>query len=395
MTELIIAAVAALIVVAASVRWHWWRLRTKGMKKPLNKAVFLDRDGTLIYERPGVYISRTSQLRLYKSTPEALRILSKLGFKLFIVSNQSGIGRGYFGKETVEELNAYLRGLLKKSGVLLDGIYYCPHAPEKHCRCRKPETLLGEQIIKEHGVDPAASFMIGDKRADVEFGRRLGMSPYQHGEVFVTQDGAETDLDLGYYERYLGLDMSKANIITSGNVYKAVIEKERRGDYLGGTVQVIPHITNEIKGRLVALSKDTDVVLVEIGGTVGDIESLPFLEAVRQLRYDFGASNVLSIHVTFVPYMESGDFTLTKSVKAQSLKEKITLTGEKLIYASKRKRIWTDEPVEINQRGATVKGQGLEASPDLSEITINQQSTKIPEKLDKDTTGLLNEGKKH
>jgi len=93
--------------------------------------------------------------------------------------------------------------------------------------------------------------------------------------------------------------------------------------------------------------------------------------------------------------MESGDFTLTKSVKAQSLKEKITLTGEKLIYASKRKRIWTDEPVEINQRGATVKGQGLEASPDLSEITINQQSTKIPEKLDKDTTGLLNEGKKH
>jgi len=145
------------------------------MKKPLNKAVFLDRDGTLIYERPGVYISRTSQLRLYKSTPEALRILSKLGFKLFIVSNQSGIGRGYFGKETVEELNAYLRGLLKKSGVLLDGIYYCPHAPEKHCRCRKPETLLGEQIIKEHGVDPAASFMIGDKRADVEFGRRLGM----------------------------------------------------------------------------------------------------------------------------------------------------------------------------------------------------------------------------
>jgi len=138
------------------------------------------------------------------------------------------------------------------------------------------------------------------------------MSPYQHGEVFVTQDGAETDLDLGYYERYLGLDMSKANIITSGNVYKAVIEKERRGDYLGGTVQVIPHITNEIKGRLVALSKDTDVVLVEIGGTVGDIESLPFLEAVRQLRYDFGASNVLSIHVTFVPYMPTSNEIKTK-----------------------------------------------------------------------------------
>ena len=128
------------------------------------------------------------------------------------------------------------------------------------------------------------------------------MNPFQHGEVYVTDDGAETDLDLGHYERYLGTHLSQRNNYTSGRIYNTVITKERRGDYLGGTVQVIPHITDEIKSSILSLaSDDLDVTLVEIGGTVGDIEGLPFLEAIRQLRADLGKDNVLYIHLTLVP----------------------------------------------------------------------------------------------
>ncbi len=125
------------------------------------------------------------------------------------------------------------------------------------------------------------------------------MNPFQHGEVFVTEDGAETDLDLGHYERFMDVDCSEASSITTGKVYRAVIDAERRGDYLGGTVQVIPHVTNEIKRRLLAI--DADVVIAEIGGTVGDIESLPFLEAIRQMRGDVGWDNTLYVHVTLIP----------------------------------------------------------------------------------------------
>ncbi|HOX24097.1 MAG TPA: CTP synthase, partial [Elusimicrobiales bacterium] len=138
------------------------------------------------------------------------------------------------------------------------------------------------------------------------------MNPFQHGEVYVTDDGAETDLDLGYYERFLGITATHANIVTAGSVYKAVIERERRGEFLGDTVQVIPHVTNEIKSRFRALEKSCDVTLVEIGGTVGDIESLPFLEAARQMRQDLGPGNVLYVHVTLVPYIESADELKTK-----------------------------------------------------------------------------------
>ena len=127
------------------------------------------------------------------------------------------------------------------------------------------------------------------------------MSPFQHGEVFVTEDGAETDLDLGHYERFLRTKMTKSNNFTSGSVYESVLKKERRGDFLGATVQVIPHITDEIKKRVLALGADYDVVLVEIGGTVGDIESLPFLEAARQLKLELGSQNSLLIHLTLVP----------------------------------------------------------------------------------------------
>jgi CTP synthase len=131
------------------------------------------------------------------------------------------------------------------------------------------------------------------------------MSPYQHGEVFVTDDGAETDLDLGHYERFIDERLTRDNNVTAGRIYWSVIEAEREGDYHGNTVQVIPHITDEIKKCVTKLdsNRDLDVVITEIGGTVGDIESLPFLEAIRQLRYDLGWENVLFIHVTLVPYL--------------------------------------------------------------------------------------------
>ncbi|OFW15028.1 MAG: CTP synthase [Acidobacteria bacterium RIFCSPLOWO2_12_FULL_66_10] len=138
------------------------------------------------------------------------------------------------------------------------------------------------------------------------------MSPYQHGEVYVTDDGAETDLDLGHYERFTSTVTTKASNWTTGKIYQSVIQKERRGDYLGRTVQVIPHITNEIKDAIRAVSKDADVVLVEIGGTVGDIESLPFLEAIRQFRQDVGRDNTLYVHLTLVPFIGAAGELKTK-----------------------------------------------------------------------------------
>lgn len=138
------------------------------------------------------------------------------------------------------------------------------------------------------------------------------MNPYQHGEVFVTDDGAETDLDLGHYERYTSLTLTKENNYTTGRIYHSVIMKERRGDYLGATVQVVPHITDEIKSSILRVAQDTDVAIVEIGGTVGDIESLPFLEAIRQIPYDVGRENVLYVHLTLVPYIGAAGELKTK-----------------------------------------------------------------------------------
>ena len=148
------------------------------------------------------------------------------------------------------------------------------------------------------------------------------MSPFQHGEVFVTDDGAETDLDLGHYERFTDTAMSRLNSVTTGSIYQAVLNKERRGDYMGGTVQVIPHITNEIKDRILRVAKDTnpDVVIIEIGGTVGDIESLPFLEAIRQFRTEVGRQNVLYMHVTLIPWIPSAGEMKTKPTQ-HSVKE--------------------------------------------------------------------------
>ncbi len=146
------------------------------------------------------------------------------------------------------------------------------------------------------------------------------MSPFQHGEVYVTDDGAETDLDLGHYERFTHAELNRRNNITTGRIYETVIQKERRGDYLGNTVQVIPHITNEIKAAISRVSENTDITIVEVGGTVGDIESLPFLEAIRQFRHEVGRGNAIFIHLTLVPFIQTAGELKTKptqhSVKA-------------------------------------------------------------------------------
>src|SRR3954470_21590862 len=146
------------------------------------------------------------------------------------------------------------------------------------------------------------------------------MSPFQHGEVFVTDDGAETDLDLGHYERFTDVRMTKRNNFTTGQIYESVIRKERRGDYLGGTVQVIPHITDEIKGWIKSGAGDAEVAVVEVGGTVGDIESLPFLEAIRQMGITLGRENVCYIHLTLVPFIAAAGELKTKPTQ-HSVKE--------------------------------------------------------------------------
>ena len=159
------------------------------------------------------------------------------------------------------------------------------------------------RLLKARGV--GVSVMKLDPYLNVDPGT---MSPYQHGEVFVTDDGGETDLDLGHYERFIDENLSRASNVTTGQVYSTVIAKERRGDYLGGTVQVIPHITNEIKHRIMLASRqhDSDVVIVEVGGTVGDIEGQAFLEGIRQMRREVGRGNVLYIHVTLLPEVSGG-----------------------------------------------------------------------------------------
>jgi len=163
------------------------------------------------------------------------------------------------------------------------------------------------------------------------------MSPYQHGEVFVTEDGAETDLDLGHYERFIDENLSKLNNVTTGQIYSSVIQKERRGDYLGGTIQVVPHVTNEIKARIAAVAKATgvDVVIVEIGGTVGDIESLPFLEAIRQMRKEVGRNNVFYIHVTLLPHVGATGELKTKPTQHSVMElRRVGITPDALICRS-------------------------------------------------------------
>ena len=165
------------------------------------------------------------------------------------------------------------------------------------------------KILKNRGISVSVQKL--DPYLNVDPGT---MSPFQHGEVFVTQDGAETDLDLGHYERFIGVELTQASNVTSGQVYSSVIAQERRGDFLGGTIQVVPHVTNETKRRIrrVAEISQAEVILIEVGGTVGDIEGQPFLEAIRQMRKDEGRDNVLYIHVTFLPHIAATDELKTK-----------------------------------------------------------------------------------
>jgi len=163
------------------------------------------------------------------------------------------------------------------------------------------------------------------------------MSPYQHGEVFVTEDGAETDLDLGHYERFIDRNVTRASNLTTGQIYNSVIAKERRGDYLGATVQVIPHVTNEIKERIhrVAREQQAEIVVVEVGGTVGDIESLPYLEAIRQFRNDVGKQNVLYIHLTLLPRVATGEL---KTKPTQHSVRDLRATSRSTTISAKRSR---------------------------------------------------------
>jgi CTP synthase len=183
------------------------------------------------------------------------------------------------------------------------------------------------------------------------------MSPYQHGEVFVTEDGAETDLDLGHYERFIDINLNQTSNVTTGRVYDEVLSKERRGDYLGGTIQVIPHITNEIKRRihLVAENQRADIVIVEVGGTVGDIESQPFLEALRQMRSDVGYNNTMYVHVTFLPYIGASGELKTKPTQ-HSVRELLGLGIQADVVIARADHEIPDEHIakicSLLQRGA-------------------------------------------
>ena len=193
------------------------------------------------------------------------------------------------------------------------------------------------------------------------------MSPFQHGEVFVTDDGAETDLDLGHYERFIDRSLSQANNVTTGRIYLNVITKERRGEYLGSTVQVIPHITDEIKGAIRRLAPENDVVIVEIGGTVGDIESLPFLEAIRQFRHDVGRENAIFIHLTLIPYIAAAGELKTKPTQ-HSVRELMEIGIQPDVLIVRTERPVSDEIKRKIALFCNVEFGAVIESPDVRTI---------------------------
>lgn len=229
------------------------------------------------------------------------------------------------------------------------------------------------------------------------------MSPYQHGEVFVTQDGAETDLDLGHYERFIDENLNRHSSITTGKIYQTVLKRERRGDYLGATVQVIPHITDQIKKKLVDVARHTnpDVVITEIGGTVGDIESLPFLEAIRQARRDFGFHNTLYIHNTLVPYLKAANEIKTKPTQ-HSVKELMSMGIHPDIIMLRSEMPISQEHKEKIALFCDVEANAVFESVDvdvLYEVIVNLHKQKIDdlilkhfgyEKPDADVTPWIN-----
>lgn len=208
------------------------------------------------------------------------------------------------------------------------------------------------------------------------------MSPYQHGEVYVTDDGAETDLDLGHYERFIDINLNKYSNVTTGKVYSEVIKKERRGDYLGGTVQVIPHITNELKDRVFRAARMTnsDIIITEIGGTVGDIESLPFLEAIRQIKSDVGAENVLYIHTTLIPYIKAAGEMKTKPTQ-HSVKELRSLGIQPNIIV-----VRTEQPVSQEMKDKIALFCDIKAS-EVIESRDEETLYNVPLSLQKQKNG--------
>lgn len=260
-------------------------------------------------------------------------------------------------------------------------------------------------LLESRGVK--VSIMKCDPYINVDPGT---MSPLQHGEVYVTEDGAETDLDLGHYERFTSVSLSRANSITAGQTYESVIAKERRGDYLGGTVQVIPHITDEIKSKIYEAAQGSEVIIVEIGGTVGDIEGLPFIEAIRQMRVDVGVENSIFVHVTYVPYIAAAgelkskptqhsvkelrevgiqpDFLICRSEKeiTPDLKSKIGLfcsvRPENVIAATDSKSIY-EVPLGLHKEGfdqKVVERLGLEGGkPDITGWTKMVETLRKPQ----------------
>jgi CTP synthase len=222
------------------------------------------------------------------------------------------------------------------------------------------------------------------------------MNPYQHGEVFVTEDGAETDLDLGHYERFIDVNLGKANNITTGIVYWSVISRERRGDYLGGTVQVVPHITNEIKERIRAVTKNEkfDIVIIEIGGTVGDIESLPFLEAIRQFRKEVGRDNCLNIHATLIPYLETTHEFKTKPTQHSVMKLREIGIQPDIIICRSREPISAELKEKVSlfcdvSREAVI---GLADVPLLYEVPLTLAREKLDEIVIKYLALPVNDG---
>jgi CTP synthase len=218
------------------------------------------------------------------------------------------------------------------------------------------------------------------------------MSPFQHGEVFVTEDGAETDLDLGHYERFLKTTLSRKNSFTTGQVYDSVLRRERKGEYLGATVQVIPHVTDEIKSRIYQSAEDVDIAIIEIGGTVGDIESLPFLEAIRQMRVELGAERALFIHLTLVPYIRSAGEIKTKPTQ-HSVKELRSIgiqpdilmcRSEQPIPESDRRKIALFTNVEEKAVISAVDADSIYRIPlllheqGLDEIVVNKLRLNVP-----------------
>jgi len=218
------------------------------------------------------------------------------------------------------------------------------------------------RLLKERGL--RVTLQKFDPYINVDPGT---LSPFQHGEVFVTDDGAETDLDLGHYERFIDESLSQANNITTGRSYQNVITKERRGDYLGSTVQVVPHITDEIKGAIRRLADDHDVVITEIGGTVGDIESLPFLEAIRQFRVDVGRENAIFVHLTLVPYLAAAGELKTKPTQ-HSVRELMEIGIQPHVLICRAEQPLSKEIKRKIALFTNVETDAVIESPDLSTI---------------------------